>query len=60
VFYATDDDAAGEIVAQLIRECGFAPVHTGTLAEGGRRQEPGSDIFNVPLTRAQAESLLRS
>jgi predicted dinucleotide-binding enzyme len=59
VFYATDDDRAGEVVAQLIRECGFAPVRTGSLAEGGRRQEPGSDIFNVPLTREQAKSLLQ-
>jgi 8-hydroxy-5-deazaflavin:NADPH oxidoreductase len=59
VFYATDDDEAGEIVARLIGETGFAAVRTGSLDEGGRRQQPGSDLFDVPLTRAQAESRLR-
>jgi 8-hydroxy-5-deazaflavin:NADPH oxidoreductase len=59
VFYATDDDEAGEIVARLIGETGFAAVRTGSLDEGGRRQQPGGDLFDVPLTRAQAESRLR-
>ena len=56
--YAGDDDEANEIVAGLIRETGFAPVRTGSL-EDGRRQQPGSDVFNVRLTKAQAEAVLR-
>jgi predicted dinucleotide-binding enzyme len=58
VFYAGDDAEANELVAALIRDTGFAPVFTGSLEEGGRRQQPGSDIYNVPLTQAAAEQRL--
>jgi predicted dinucleotide-binding enzyme len=29
---------------------GFAPVDTGSLREGGRKQQPGSPIYNNPMT----------
>ena len=58
IFYAADDDAAGETVAQLIREAGFAPVKSGGLREGGRRQEPGSDIYNKPLSEDEARTAI--
>jgi predicted dinucleotide-binding enzyme len=59
VFQAGDDLEAKTLVAGLIEEIGFAAVDSGSLAEGGRRQQPGSDIYNKPFTRAEAEAALR-
>jgi predicted dinucleotide-binding enzyme len=58
MFLAGDDAAAKAVVAKLIDEMGFEPVDTGSLAEGGRKQEPGSPIYNVPLTAAEAKKAL--
>lgn len=54
---AGDDEEAKEIVSGLIEELGFAPVDTGPLVES-RRQEPGSPIYNVPMTPARARETL--
>jgi predicted dinucleotide-binding enzyme len=58
LFLAGDDPDAKATVARLIEEIGFAPVDTGTLREGGRRQEPGSAPYNRPLTGAEARAAL--
>ena len=58
LFVAGDDADAKAVVSDLIREIGFEPVDTGSLAEGGRRQQPGSPLFNKPLTREEAEQAL--
>jgi predicted dinucleotide-binding enzyme len=58
IFLAGDDPGANAVVARLISESGFAPVETGSLAAGGRRQQPGTEIYNVPLTASEAEALL--
>jgi predicted dinucleotide-binding enzyme len=58
LFVAGDDDGAKRIVSDLIREIGFDPVDTGRLREGGRKQQPGSPIYNRPLTRPEAEAAL--
>jgi predicted dinucleotide-binding enzyme len=58
IFYAGDDEVALKIVAGLIEECGFAAVRSGSLDEGGRHQQPGSPIYNVPLHRDEAEAQL--
>jgi len=58
VFLAGDDAAAKAIVAKLIDEIGFEPIDTGTLAAGGRKQQPGSAIYNVPLTVRDAKKTL--
>ena len=55
---AGDDAEAKSVVAKLIDEIGFDPVDTGSLRAGGRRQQPGSAIYNVPLTRAGIEQRL--
>ena len=60
VFYAGDDPVANDTVARLIKDCGFEPIYTGSLDEGGLRQQPGSDIHNVPLTRTEAEERLQA
>jgi len=58
LFLAGDDAQAKAAVAELIEELGFAAVDTGTLAAGGRLQQPGSAIYNTELTRAEALAAL--
>jgi hypothetical protein len=58
VFVAGDDDGAKAAVAALIDDLGFDIVDTGALGTGGRRQQPGTPLFNHPLSRAEAEALL--
>lgn len=58
LFIAGDDDEAKRRVAALIDELGFAAVDTGSLAEGGRRQQPDTPVYNVPMTAAEAEAAL--
>ena len=58
IFLAGDDAEAKSVVAKLIDEIGFDAVDTGSLASGGRKQQPGSAIYNVPLTARDAEETL--
>jgi predicted dinucleotide-binding enzyme len=58
LFVAGDDDLANRTVAELIDEIGFDPVDTGTLAEGGRLQQPGSSIYGAELTNPEAREAL--
>ena len=58
IFIAGDDERAKETVAKLIDDIGFAAVDTGTLAEGGRRQQPGSPVYNKDLKPEEAEIIL--
>ena len=60
IFVAGDDAEARQAVAQLIEEIGFAPVDTGGLVEGGRRQQPGSRIYNHPMTAREARRILEA
>ncbi len=60
LFVAGDDAEAKSIASKLIEDIGFAPVDTGSLREGGRLQQPGSVIYNKPLTTEQAQKLLPS
>ncbi len=50
LFVAGDDPDAKAVVSKLIDEIGFTPVDTGSLREGGRKQQPGSSIYNDPMT----------
>ncbi|HEY0545472.1 MAG TPA: NAD(P)-binding domain-containing protein [Pyrinomonadaceae bacterium] len=58
IFIAGDDSEAKETVARLIEEIGFAAVDTGFLHEGGRRQQPGTAVYNKELTGKDAVALL--
>jgi 8-hydroxy-5-deazaflavin:NADPH oxidoreductase len=58
LFVAGDDAQAKSIVSKLIDEMGFTPVDTGTLREGGRKQQPGSEIYNNPMTLQIAQKKL--
>lgn len=55
---AGDDQEAKGRVLSLIEEIGFAPLDTGSLAEGGRRQQPGSPVYVKKLRRADARARL--
>jgi predicted dinucleotide-binding enzyme len=46
---ASDDAAAKRVIMDLIDELGFDPVDAGGLVEGGRKQQPGSAIYNNPI-----------
>jgi len=58
IFIAGDDEVAEETVAKLIDSIGFAAVDTGSLKVGGKRQQPGSDIYNRDLKPEEAENIL--
>jgi predicted dinucleotide-binding enzyme len=59
IFYAGDDPQALQVVHALIEDAGCQPVYSGSLAAGGKRQEPGSDLYGQRFTRAQAEALFK-
>jgi predicted dinucleotide-binding enzyme len=58
IFIAGDDSEAKQIVARLIQEIGFAAVDTGFLHEGGRRQQPGTPVYNKELSAKDAAALI--
>jgi 8-hydroxy-5-deazaflavin:NADPH oxidoreductase len=57
LFYATDDDRAGEEVEQLIRTAGFAPMRVGGV-EQSDRLEVGGDLHDLVVGPAKARSLI--
>ena len=58
LFYATDDDRAGEEVERLIRTAGFEPVKIGGI-EQSDRLEVGGDLHDLVVGPAEARSLIR-
>lgn len=60
IFLAGDGEDAKAVVAGLIEEIGFAPVNTGGLREGGRRQEPNTPIYNRSMTGREAREILEA
>jgi predicted dinucleotide-binding enzyme len=59
IYVAGDDPGAKQMVIELIAAIGFDPVDTGSLREGGKKQEPESPVYNQILKGAEAEALLR-
>jgi 8-hydroxy-5-deazaflavin:NADPH oxidoreductase len=57
LFYATDDDRAGEEVERLIRMAGFEPVKVGGIDQSGRL-EVGGDLHDLVVGPAEARSLI--
>lgn len=57
IFVAGDDTEAKRVVSDLIDEIGFTAIDTGSLA-GSHVQEPGTAIYNTPLTAAEARRIL--
>jgi 8-hydroxy-5-deazaflavin:NADPH oxidoreductase len=58
LFYATDDDRAGEEVERLIRTAGFEPVKIGGVEQSGRL-EVGGDLHDLIVGSGAARSLIR-
>lgn len=49
----------GEVVRQRgIEAIGFGAVDTGSLVEGGRRQQPGAPLYNQVITVRDAHLLV--
>jgi len=59
LFIAGDDASAKAIVTKLIAEMGFTAVDTGSLHDGGKRQQPGTAVYGQRLTAREAQSLLQ-
>jgi hypothetical protein len=59
LFYATDDDRAGQEVERLIRTAGFEPVKIGGVEQSGRL-EVGGDLHDLVVGAAEARSLIGS
>ena len=57
LFYATDDDRAGDQVEHLIRTAGFEPVKLGGI-ELTDRLEVGGDLHDLVVGPAEAQSLI--
>jgi predicted dinucleotide-binding enzyme len=58
LFYAADDDRAGQEVERLIRTAGFEPVKAGGVEQSGRL-EVGGDLHDLVVGPAEARSLIR-
>ncbi|MFD8430416.1 NADPH-dependent F420 reductase [Streptomyces coelicoflavus] len=54
-----DDEEAKAVVAGLIRDIGFDPVDAGHLGGGGRKHQPGSDVYTAELSAEQLSERLR-
>ena len=53
LFYASDDDRAGQEAERLIRTAGFEPAKVGGVDQSGRL-EVGGDLHDLVVTSAQA------
>jgi 8-hydroxy-5-deazaflavin:NADPH oxidoreductase len=49
LFYATDDDTAAATIERLIRAAGFDPLKAGGVADAGRIEVPGGDLYQQGL-----------
>jgi len=49
LFYATDDDTAAATIERLVRAAGFDPLKAGGLADAGRIEVPGGDLYQQGL-----------
>jgi 8-hydroxy-5-deazaflavin:NADPH oxidoreductase len=55
---AGDDAAAKAVVMGLIDEIGFDPIDSGSLADGGRRQQPGTPVYNQAFSASEVKDAL--
>jgi hypothetical protein len=55
-----DEPEAKHVVMRLIEQIGFEPVDAGSLADGGRRHQPGSPVYTADLNAQQLREQLGS
>ncbi len=53
-----DDEDAKRTVSNLIDQIGFDPIDAGTLADGGRRHQPGAAGYTMGTRTAELRELL--
>ncbi len=53
-----DDEDAKRTVSELIDQIGFDPIDAGTLAEGGRKHQPGAPGYTMGTPTSELRSLL--
>jgi 8-hydroxy-5-deazaflavin:NADPH oxidoreductase len=53
-----DDEEAKRTVAELIDQIGFEAVDAGALAEGGRKHQPGSQLYGEELSAGELRARL--
>lgn len=53
-----DDEEAKRVVAGLVDDIGFDPVDAGTLADGGRKHQPGARAYAADLPTEELHALL--
>jgi predicted dinucleotide-binding enzyme len=53
-----DDEDAKRVVARLVDDIGFGAVDAGTLADGGRKQQPGAPAYAADLPTNELRALL--
>ena len=53
-----DDEHAKRTVAELIDQIGFDAVDAGTLADGGRKHQPGSPVYAADLPTSELRASL--
>lgn len=58
IYIAGDDEEAKAIIARLIEDIGFAPIDTGTLREGGKLQQPDTELYNGVRNGAEAQAIV--
>lgn len=56
IFVAGDDADAKRLVSGLIEEIGYGAVDTGSLRDGGPRQQPDSPVYNREMTVQEARA----
>ncbi|MEK0153237.1 NADPH-dependent F420 reductase [Tetragenococcus halophilus] len=57
IAYATDNEAAGDTVVQIIDDLGFDPLFIGSL-KNGIILEPGSPLFGADLSKEQLQDAI--
>jgi predicted dinucleotide-binding enzyme len=55
LFYATDDETAATTVERLIRAAGFDPMKAGGVADAGRIEVPGGDLYQLGMNEQLAD-----
>jgi 8-hydroxy-5-deazaflavin:NADPH oxidoreductase len=55
---AGDDEHAKRTVMDLVDEIGFDAVDSGSLADGGRLQQPGATLYGAEVTSIEAHEAL--
>ena len=53
-----DDEDAKRTVSELIDQIGFDPIDAGTLADGGRRHQPGAPGYTMGTRTPELRSLV--